>query len=128
MKRGLAYLLLPLLMSGCQTDRITTQTAVNNRINLSENKSYCIGRYVVDIPAEADFIEQRYDQYNSFIITVKKNASRKDFDEAIQKVRSNYSRFERFITEDSPEQTNSGRITKKIKGKISKSKGLPFDV
>ena len=34
-------------------------------INLEKTKTYCIGRYVVDIPAEANPLE-RYDKYDSF--------------------------------------------------------------
>ena len=59
-------------------------------INLEKTKPYCLGRYVVDIPAEANPLE-RYDKYDSFTNKVKENATRQDFDAAIQKVRKEYS-------------------------------------
>ena len=59
-------------------------------INLEKTKTYCIGRYVVDIPAEANPLE-RYDKYDSFTIKVQTKATRQDFDEAVQKWRNDYS-------------------------------------
>lgn len=96
-------------------------------INLKKTKSYCIGRYVVDIPAEANPLE-RYDKYDSFTITVKENATRQDFDTAIQKVRKEYSEGGSKVFEDTQEQKFEGRITKIIKGKLEDDKRLPFGV
>ncbi|RKG29852.1 T6SS immunity protein Tli4 family protein, partial [Acinetobacter rongchengensis] len=83
--------------------------------------------YAVEIPAEANPLE-RYDQYDSFIIKVKENATRQDFDAAIQNVRKEYSRSDWHITEDPQEQQFESRLTKILKGKTSKDKGDPFDV
>ena len=96
-------------------------------INLEKTKTYCIGRYVVDIPAEANPLE-RYDKYDSFTIKVQTKATRQDFDEAVQKVRKEYSEDGWFITDDPQEQKIDSRVTKIIKGKTSKHKGDPLDV
>jgi len=113
--------------AGCISAKSNIENTGNNMINLEKTKSYCIGRYTVEIPAEANPLN-RYDQYDSFIIKVKENATRQDFDAAIQKWRQDYSKYDRFITEDSVEQKIEGRITKILKGKKSKDKGDPFDV
>lgn len=99
----------------------------NSMMNLQKTKTYCIGRYVVDIPAEANPLT-RYDQYGSLRIKVKENATRQDFDQAIEKVRKEYSEGGWFITEDPQTQKIDSRLTKKIKGKKSKSAGNPFSV
>lgn len=96
-------------------------------INLEKTKTYCIGRYVVDIPAEANPLE-RYDKYDSFTIKVQTKATRQDFDEAVQKWRNDYSKGNRKIFEDPQEQVSDGRLTKIFKGKLADKKILPYDV
>ena len=96
-------------------------------INLKNTKSYCLGRYVVDIPAEANPLN-RYDQYDSFIIKVKENATRQDFDAAVEKWRKDYSKGNRKIFDDPQEQKFEGRSTKIFKGKLADKKILPFDI
>lgn len=96
-------------------------------INLEKTKTYCIGRYVVDIPAEANPLE-RYDKYDSFTIKVQTKATRQDFDEAVQKWRNDYSKGNRKIFEDPQEQVFDGRLTKIFKGKLADKKILPYDV
>jgi hypothetical protein len=96
-------------------------------INLEKTKPYCIGRYVVDIPAEANPLE-RYDKYDSFTISSQSKATRQDFDNALQRVRKEYSEYGWFITDDPKEQIVDGRLTKIIKGKKSKNEGHPFTV
>ncbi|MFW2150691.1 T6SS immunity protein Tli4 family protein [Acinetobacter gyllenbergii] len=113
--------------AGCASTKAEIKNNANNRMDLERSKSYCIGRYTVEIPAEANPLN-RYDQYDSFIIKVKENATRQDFDEAVQKVRKEYSMGDWSITDDSQEQEIEGRLTKIIKGKTSKDKGDPFDV
>ena len=122
-----------LLLTACMitTSCAFAQSAIkntgNNMINLEKTKTYCIGRYVVDIPAEANPLE-RYDKYDSFTIKVQTKATRQDFDEAVQKVRKEYSEDGWFITDDPQEQKIDSRVTKIIKGKTSKHKGDPLDV
>lgn len=99
----------------------------NNMINLEKTKTYCIGRYVVDIPAEANPL-QRYDQYDSFIIKVQENATPQDLNVAIEKVKKEYSEGDWFLTEDPPIQKIAGRLTKIFNGKKSKNEGRPFTV
>lgn len=99
----------------------------NNMINLEKTKTYCIGRYAIDIPAEANPLP-RYDKFDSFDIQVVDNATRQNFDAAVQKVRKEYSEGDWFITDDPKVQKNGNRITKVIKGKKSKNIGRPFTV
>ncbi|MCX5468559.1 T6SS immunity protein Tli4 family protein [Acinetobacter nematophilus] len=99
----------------------------NNMINLEQTKTYCIGRYAVDIPAEANPLK-RYDQYDSFNIKVVDKATRQDFEAAVQKWRDDYSEGNRKIFEDPQVQKIDGRITKIFKGKLSDKKILPYDV
>ncbi len=99
----------------------------NNMINLEKTKTYCIGRYVVEIPAEANPL-QRYDQYDSFIIKVQENANPQDFNTAVQKWRNDYSKGDRKIFEDPKEQVFNGRLTKIFKGKLADKKIIPYDV
>ncbi|MEG6548528.1 hypothetical protein V6C59_22050, partial [Acinetobacter bereziniae] len=61
-----------------------------NILNLDQTKPYCIGRYIVDIPAEAHPLE-RYDKYDSFTISSQSKATRQDFDKAVQKWRNDYT-------------------------------------
>ncbi|MDM1786604.1 T6SS immunity protein Tli4 family protein [Acinetobacter bereziniae] len=98
-----------------------------NILNLDQTKPYCIGRYVVDIPAEANPLE-RYDKYDSFTISSQSKTTRQDFDNALQRVRKEYSEYGWFITDDPKEQIVDGRLTKIIKGKKSKNEGHPFTV
>ena len=117
-----------LLSIGCNsTSQPQIKKIENMMINLEKTKPYCIGRYVVDIPAEANPL-QRFDQYDSFYIEVKNNATRQDFDAAIQKRRKEYSEYGWFLTEDPSEQKIAGRLTKTLKGKKSKDHGHPFTV
>ncbi len=129
MNRFYASLLLTTCVfnAGCTSAKSEIKNTGNNMINLEKTKTYCIGRYTVDIPAEANPLP-RYDQYDSFIIKVKENATRQDFDAAIQKVRKEYSEGDWFITDDPQEQKIENRIAKVIKGKTSKDKGDPFTV
>ncbi|MFW1839027.1 T6SS immunity protein Tli4 family protein [Acinetobacter gyllenbergii] len=113
--------------AGCASTKAEIKNNANDRMDLETIKSYCIGRYTVEIPAEANPLN-RYDQYDSFMIKVKENATRQDFDEVVQKVRKEYSTSDWSITDDSQEQEIEGRLTKIIKGKTSKDKGDPFDV
>jgi hypothetical protein len=113
--------------TSCTFAKSEIKNTGNNMINLEKTKTYCIGRYVVDIPAEANPLE-RYDQYDSFIIKVKENATPQDFDAAIQKVKKEYSEDDWFITEDLQIQKIEGRLTKTLKGKKSKKEGRPFSV
>ncbi|RKG36860.1 T6SS immunity protein Tli4 family protein, partial [Acinetobacter rongchengensis] len=83
--------------------------------------------YAVEIPAEANPLE-RYDKYDSFTITVKENATRQDFDAAIQKVRKEYSEGGSKVFEDPQVQQFEGRSTKIIKGKLADKEIIPFDV
>jgi len=96
-------------------------------INLEKTKTYCIGRYVVDIPAEANPLE-RYDKYDSFTIKVQTKATRQDFDAAVQKWRNDYSKGNRKVFEDPKEQIFDGRVSKIFKGKLEDDKRLPFMV
>ena len=126
-------ILFPLLIAvcisttGCATAKSELKDAGKTMINLEKTKTYCLGRYAVEIPAEANPLE-RYDKYDSFIIKVKENATRQDFDAAIQNVRKEYSRSDWHITEDPQEQQFESRLTKILKGKTSKDKGDPLDV
>ncbi|QHH93795.1 hypothetical protein FPL18_08090 [Acinetobacter gyllenbergii] len=112
---------------GCISAKSDIKNSVNDKVNLETTKSYCIGRYVVEIPAEANPLN-RYDQYDSFIIKVKENATRQDFDEAVQKWRSDYSKGNRKIFEDPQEQKIDGRVAKVFKGKLADKEILPYDV
>ncbi|MDO3664149.1 T6SS immunity protein Tli4 family protein [Acinetobacter higginsii] len=112
---------------GCISAKSDIKNSVNDMVNLETTKSYCIGRYVVEIPAEANPLN-RYDQYDSFIIKVKENATRQDFDEAVQKWRSDYSKGNRKIFEDPQEQKIDGRVAKVFKGKLADKEILPYDV
>ena len=96
-------------------------------INLEKTKTYCIGRYVVDIPAEANPLE-RYDKYDSFTIKAQTKATRQDFDAAVQKWRNDYSKGNRKVFEDPKEQIFDGRVSKIFKGKLEDDKRLPFMV
>ncbi len=98
-----------------------------NILNLDQTKPYCIGRYVVDIPAEANPLE-RYDKYDSFTISSQSKATRQDFDKAVQKWRNDYTKGNRKIFEDSEVQIIDGRLTKIFKGKLADKKNLPYDV
>ncbi|OTG84124.1 hypothetical protein B9T31_13275 [Acinetobacter sp. ANC 4558] len=127
-------LLTALALTGCIFNISCTSTAQSqvqntgkNMINLEKTRPYCIGRYVVDIPVEAKPLK-RFDQYDSFIIKVIDNATRQDFDAAVQKRKKEYSEYDWFITEDPAEQKNTGRLTKTLKGKKSKDQGSPFTV
>ena len=118
--------LLITLMAGCIFSTSCTSTSPshiqkteNMMINLEKTKPYCIGRYIVDIPAEANPLK-RFDQYDSFYIEVKNNATRQDFDAAVQEWRSDYSKGNRKVFEDPQEQKIDGRITKIFKGKLAK--------
>ncbi|MCX5468558.1 T6SS immunity protein Tli4 family protein [Acinetobacter nematophilus] len=112
---------------GCASAKSEIKKTGNNMINLEQTKTYCIGRYVVDIPAEANPLK-RYDKYDSFNIKVKENASRQDFEAAIQKVKKEYSEDDWFITDDPQVQKIDGRMIKIFKGKLSDKKILPYDV
>ncbi|WP_419820124.1 T6SS immunity protein Tli4 family protein [Acinetobacter sp.] len=116
-----------MITTSCAFAQSAIKNTGNNMINLEKTKTYCIGRYVVDIPAEANPLE-RYDKYDSFTIKVQTKATRQDFDEAVQKVRKEYSEDGWFITDDPQEQKIDSRVTKIIKGKTSKHKGDPLDV
>ena len=113
--------------AGCVSAKSDIKNTGSNMINLEQTKTYCIGRYTVEIPAEANALK-RYDQYDSFIIKVKENATRQDFDAAVQKWRSDYSKGNRKIFEDPQEQKIEGRMTKVFKGKLEDDKRLPFMV
>ena len=115
------------MSAGCITAKSEINNTGNNMINLEKTKPYCIGRYVVDIPAEANPLE-RYDKYDSFTISSQSKATRQDFDDSIQRVRKEYSEYGWFITDDPKEQIVDGRLTKIIKGKKSKNEGHPFTV
>ncbi|MBJ9373027.1 T6SS immunity protein Tli4 family protein [Acinetobacter sp. TGL-Y2] len=129
MNKILFFLLLStcLMSAGCITAKSEINNSGNNMINLEKTKPYCIGRYVVDIPAEANPLE-RYDKYDSFTISSQSKATKQDFDDAIQRVRKEYSEYGWFITDDPKEQIVDGRLTKIIKGKKSKNEGHPFTV
>lgn len=99
----------------------------NDMISLEKTKSYCIGRYVVDLPAEAQALD-RYDQYDSFMIKAKLNATRHDFEVAVKKWRNDYSKGNRKVFEDPAVQIYDHRITKIFKGKLADKKILPYDV
>lgn len=116
-----------LFSTGCISAKSELKNTGNNMINLEKTKTYCIGRYTVEIPVEADPLN-RYDQYDSFIIKVVDNATRQDFDAAIQEVRKEYSEGRSKFFEDSQEQKVEGRITKVFKGKLADKKIVPFDV
>lgn len=113
--------------AGCTSAQSEIKNTGNNMIDLEKTKTYCLGRYAVDIPAEANPLPQ-YDQYDSFVIKVVDNATRQDFDTAIQKWRNDYSKGNRKIFEDPKEQLFDGRMTKIFKGKLSDKKIVPFDV
>ncbi|MCU4535759.1 hypothetical protein KTI96_01100 [Acinetobacter bereziniae] len=98
-----------------------------NILNLDQTKPYCIGRYIVDIPAEANPLE-RYDKYDSFTISSQSKATRQDFDKAVQKWRNDYTKGNRKIFEDPEVQIIDGRLTKIFKGKLADKKNLPYDV
>ncbi|CAM9349553.1 T6SS immunity protein Tli4 family protein [Acinetobacter bereziniae] len=129
MNKILFFLLLStcLMSAGCITAKSEINNSGNNMINLDQTKPYCIGRYIVDIPAEANPLE-RYDKYDSFTISSQSKATRQDFDDSIQRVRKEYSEYGWFITDDPKEQIVDGRLTKIIKGKKSKNEGHPFTV
>ncbi|KQX03683.1 hypothetical protein ASC84_02965 [Acinetobacter sp. Root1280] len=122
-----------LLLTACvfNTDYASAQSGIKNTgynmIKLEKTKTYCIGRYAVDIPTEANPLN-RYDQYDSFIIKVSDNAKRQDFDAAIHKVRKEYSEGDWSIIEDPQEHKIEGRVIKTLKGKTSKDKGDPISV
>ncbi|MFW1839026.1 T6SS immunity protein Tli4 family protein [Acinetobacter gyllenbergii] len=113
--------------AGCISAKSNIENTGNNMINLEKTKTYCIGRYTIEIPAEANPLP-RYDKFDSFNIKVVDNATRQDFDTAVQKWRSDYSKGNRKIFEDPQEQKIEGRITKIFKGKLADKKILPYDV
>lgn len=113
--------------TGCASAKSEINNTGNNMINLEKTKTYCIGRYAVDIPAEANPLP-RYDKFDSFTIKVVDNATRQDFDTAVQKWRSDYSKGNRKIFEDPQEQKIDDRVTKIFKGKLEDDKRLPYDV
>lgn len=116
-----------MINTGCAFAKSEIKNTGNNMINLEKTKTYCIGRYVVDIPAEANPLE-RYDKYDSFTIKVQTKATRQDFDAAVQKWRNDYSKGNRKVFEDPKEQIFDGRVTKIFKGKLADKKILPYDV
>ncbi|KEC84915.1 MULTISPECIES: T6SS immunity protein Tli4 family protein [Acinetobacter] len=116
-----------IINTGCAFAKSEIKNTGNNMINLEKTKTYCIGRYVVDIPAEANPLE-RYDKYDSFTIKVQTKATRQDFDAAVQKWRNDYSKGNRKVFEDPKEQIFDGRVTKIFKGKLADKKILPYDV
>ena len=126
-------ILFPLLIAvcisttGCATAKSELKDTGKTMINLEKTKTYCLGRYAVEIPAEANPLK-RYDKYDSFTITVKENATRQDFDAAVEKWRKDYSKGDRKIFEDPQEQKFEGRSTKIFKGKLEDDKRLPFMV
>ncbi|ATZ63832.1 T6SS immunity protein Tli4 family protein [Acinetobacter bereziniae] len=120
-------LMICVFNTSCTSAKSQIKNTGNNMINLEKTKTYCIGRYVVEIPAEANPL-QRYDQYDSFIIKVQENATPQDLNVAIEKVKKEYSEGDWFLTEDPPIQKIAGRLTKTLKGKTSKDQGDPFSV
>jgi hypothetical protein len=116
-----------MINTGCAFAKSEIKNTRNNMINLEKTKTYCIGRYVVDIPAEANPLE-RYDKYDSFTIKAQTKATRQDFDAAVQKWRNDYSKGNRKVFEDPKEQIFDGRVTKIFKGKLADKKILPYDV
>ena len=116
-----------MINTGCAFAKSEIKNTGNNMINLEKTKTYCIGRYVVDIPAEANPLE-RYDKYDSFTIKAQTKATRQDFDAAVQKWRNDYSKGNRKVFEDPKEQIFDGRVTKIFKGKLADKKILPYDV
>ena len=116
-----------IINTGCAFAKSEIKNTGNNMINLEKTKTYCIGRYVIDIPAEANPLE-RYDKYDSFTIKVQTKATRQDFDAAVQKWRNDYSKGNRKVFEDPKEQIFDGRVTKIFKGKLADKKILPYDV
>lgn len=116
-----------MINTGCAFAKSEIKNTGNNMINLEKTKTYCIGRYVVDIPAEANPLE-RYDKYDSFTIKVQTKATRQDFDAAVQKWRNDYSKGNWKVFEDPKEQIFDGRVTKIFKGKLADKKILPYDV
>lgn len=111
----------------CTFAKSEIKNTENSIIKLEQTKPYCIGRYVVDIPAEANALK-RYDKFDSFNITVVNNASRQDFDRVVQKWRSDYSKGKRKVFEDPQEQRVDGRLLKIFKGKLKDEKRIPFMV
>ncbi len=114
-------LMICVFNTSCISAKSELKNTGNNMINLEKTKTYCIGRYVVEIPAEANPL-QRYDQYDSFIIKVQENATPQDFNTAVQKWRNDYSKGDRKIFEDPKEQVFNGRLTKIFKGKLADKK------
>ena len=129
MNKIYAFLLLTacVFSTGCTSAKSEINNIGNNMINLEKTKTYCLGRYAVEIPAEANPLK-RYDKFDSFNIKVVDNATRQDFDAAVQKWRSDYSKGNRKIFEDPQEQKFDNRVTKIFKGKLSDKKILPYDV
>lgn len=91
-------------------------------INNDKKKIWCIGRYAVEVPAEARFYEQ-LDHYDSFKIeTLNKKASRADFDQAVAKSLKIYTGGDAVVVNDFPVvQGSESSVSKIILGNLDPS-------
>lgn len=110
-------------------------TAQNNQlgksmstINLEDTKTWCLGRYAFEIPAEANVFGQSVN-FDTFRIEVKNNATKVDYDQAVEKIRNDYkTEGKRILLDDKPEVKYGQRLTKIIRGKYSSDPLVPIDV
>jgi hypothetical protein len=115
-------------VSGCSIANPMNEQG-NTMIDLKKKKTWCIGRYSIEVPAEAKFYEQ-IDNYNAFRIkTVKQNATKTDFDEAINKVKEYYSKgTTRVIINESKVIANKGKSNKIIWGQLNPKLSRVVDI
>ncbi|MDQ9010927.1 T6SS immunity protein Tli4 family protein [Acinetobacter gerneri] len=99
-----------------------------NMINLQDTKTWCLGRYAFEIPAEANVFGQSVN-FDTFRIKVKSNASKADYDQSVEKIRNDYkTEGKRILLDDKPEVKYGQRLTKIIRGKYSSDPLVPIDV
>ena len=98
-----------------------------NMINLQDTKTWCLGRYAFEIPSEA-IKPERFENFDTFRIKAKNNATKADYDQAIAKIRQEYNEYKSIILTDDPESIYDKRITKIIRGKLNPDPLSPIDV
>ncbi|RZG76430.1 hypothetical protein [Acinetobacter sp. WCHAc060025] len=100
----------------------STNKEGNEVININKKKTWCIGRYSVELPSEANFYEQ-LDNYDSFKIeTLSRKASRSDFDQIVEKTLKIYTIDDAEILKNFPViQESNGSISKIILGNLDSS-------
>lgn len=108
-----------LTASASANSEIQNKNAGNNMIDYDKTKNWCVGRYSIQLPAEAKFYEQ-IDSYNAFDIkTITTNATQDDLNHEIQSVLKEFSTYGSLILKEGEIEKFGSSITKTIWVKLN---------